>query len=212
MEKPANTSAALKTWGLSIAVIAGIGACVLILGKPGWVPVIMLLGAVCGAYLGIERKRSENWQKATTLSLLEGLLVSTIVLAILFVGLMGLRQVGWLQFEMKMPVGLMHLLLVEVFAIAIPEELFFRGTVQEGFDKAWGTRWKLFGIEFGWGLFLASALFAIGHIFYQGPRGLLTALPGLGFGLLYEKRQSVAGPVVFHVACNLFIRTIPFLG
>lgn len=210
MVESGKTRTTLLTMGLTVLVIGCIGIAIKLIGQPGWVSVVLLLGSVAGVCMGLERRDGVP-RNVIIVGIFDGMIASLIVLSILLIALLGCRELGWISFKTAVPDKIMSLLLVQVFAIAIPEELFFRGTVQEGFNKAWGTRWKFCGIEFGWGVFAASALFALGHIFWQGPHGLLTALPGLGFGLLYDRRRSVAGPVVFHVACNMFIQFIPFL-
>jgi membrane protease YdiL (CAAX protease family) len=103
--------------------------------------------------------------------------------------------------------GLSGLLLV-----ALPEEFFFRGYLQRTLALLPGGRVRLLGARCGTGLALAAALFALAHLAVAwDPRALLVFFPGLVFGWLYARRRSVAGPVVFHAACNLSLVWCPTL-
>jgi len=92
----------------------------------------------------------------------------------------------------------------EILAVALPEEFFFRGYLQGELDRVWKRRVRVRGAPCGWGLLLAAALFACSHVLLRGEvRALLVVFPGLIFGWLYARRRSIAGPVIFHAACNL---------
>ncbi len=197
------------------------------IGNLGIVPVALLVGAIAGTYLGLDPTPRPEGRKPMLLSALDGL-VATLVLLPLFFGLLwGLQQLGgeipvlskagWIKVVPHMPKGAVEqgipqFLLIQVVGIAVPEELFFRATLQKGLDGYFGMKWKILKIDFGWGLVLASILFGLAHIFRQGAFGLTTALPGVLFGLLYEKRQSVVGPVIFHAACNITMLSLIKFG
>ncbi len=52
----------------------------------------------------------------------------------------------------------------QVFGVAFPEEVFFRGYLQSALDRAWPPRFKVFGAPLGPSLLVASAIFALGHL------------------------------------------------
>jgi membrane protease YdiL (CAAX protease family) len=98
----------------------------------------------------------------------------------------------------------------EVALVAVPEELFFRGFLQRHLDELWPGRRRVLGAACGPGLAAAAALFALAHLAVQPrPQALLVFFPGLAFGWLYARQQSVAGPVILHAACNLSLLACP---
>jgi uncharacterized protein len=93
----------------------------------------------------------------------------------------------------------------QLFAIALPEELFYRGYLQSALDRAMPARLKVFGAEVGPGLLLASAIFAVGHLLTTpNPSRLSVFFPSLLFGWLRSRTGGIGAPVLFHAACNLF--------
>ena len=63
---------------------------------------------------------------------------------------------------------------------------------------------RLAGARVGWGFPAAAALFALAHLAVRPhPAALLRFFPGLAMGWLWARRESLAGPVVLHTACNL---------
>jgi hypothetical protein len=82
--------------------------------------------------------------------------------------------------------------------IAVPEEIFFRGFLQETL----GNNVK--------GIVLVSLLFAVAHLpalfFYHNYYALLTFFPSLVMGFLYMKTSSILPPVLFHFLANVVFR------
>jgi membrane protease YdiL (CAAX protease family) len=98
----------------------------------------------------------------------------------------------------------------QVFGVAFPEEVFFRGYLQSALDRAWPPRFRLLGASLGHGLVVSSALFAIGHLLTEPhPTRLAVFFPSLVFGFLRARTGGVGAPIAFHAACNLFAS---FLG
>lgn len=98
----------------------------------------------------------------------------------------------------------------QLFVIALPEEAFYRGYLQTELDRAWKPRWKVLGAELGPGLFVASALFAVGHLLTEThPNRLAVFFPALVFGWLRARTKGIGAGVFFHAMCNLFAA---FLG
>lgn len=88
------------------------------------------------------------------------------------------------------------------FAVAIPEEMFFRGFIQERF----GNNWKA--------IIITSLLFSIAHIpnliFHGDYLSPLTFFPSLIMGWLYMKRSNLLPSIIFHLFANLFYNSISF--
>jgi len=96
-------------------------------------------------------------------------------------------------------------ILFHIFIAALPEETFYRGFIQELFNRDFGKRWKIFGIEFGPSIFLTSVLFALGHyIIIPHPFRLAVFFPSLVFGLMKEKYNNITLPFLFHAVANIY--------
>lgn len=95
--------------------------------------------------------------------------------------------------------------LTQFFAIALPEEAFYRGYLQSALDDVWPARIRVFGAAVGPALVVTSALFALGHVATEyHPNRLGVFFPSLVFGWLRAKTGGIGAPVVFHALCNLF--------
>jgi membrane protease YdiL (CAAX protease family) len=106
-------------------------------------------------------------------------------------------------FDLALPGGFLERLAVDIFVVALAEELFFRGFLQERLSRLLPARRRLFGAPFGAAVVLGSAVFALAHFVgdYR-PARLATFFPSLLFGLLYARRQSLVAPVAYHAFCN----------
>lgn len=89
------------------------------------------------------------------------------------------------------------------------EEVFFRGYTQGRLNAAFGRPYAWRGVQFGPGLFITAALFAVTHVLnpadlYAGHFefawwwGTFTFVGGVLFGLLREKTGSVVAPGIVH--------------
>jgi membrane protease YdiL (CAAX protease family) len=90
-------------------------------------------------------------------------------------------------------------LLFQVFGVAFPEEVYFRGFLQDAFGN--NVR----------ALIAVSILFALAHL-PQGivrgdPYALLTFFPSLVMGFLYMRTSNVLPSTIFHALANIM-----FLG
>jgi CAAX protease family protein len=98
----------------------------------------------------------------------------------------------------------------------IGEEVFFRGYVQSLLNEAFGRPWRVFGVDFGIGLFGAAALFGMVHVlntadYFAGVYRFswwhgLAAGSSLFFGFLRERYGSVAAPAIVHGFGDLAVR------
>jgi hypothetical protein len=97
----------------------------------------------------------------------------------------------------------------QFFFSGFGEEIVWRGYVQSRLNQAFGRPMRLFGIQFGAGLIIASILFGFTHAFntYDPAIGfaslswgwaLFTTFSGLFFGILREKTGSLIAPGIAH--------------
>jgi membrane protease YdiL (CAAX protease family) len=86
-------------------------------------------------------------------------------------------------------------LAVQLFGVCFPEEVFFRGFLQETF----GNNFR--------GIVLTSLLFAAAHLpgllFSGDSYAPLTFFPSLIMGFLYLRTSSVMPPTIFHFLANV---------
>lgn len=119
------------------------------------------------------------------------------------------------------PVGPRHLpfthdplatLLGEVVAVALTEELFFRGYLQTRLADALGlpdfTRTRKPALaDAAWVVGLTSLLFALTHVLAEpGVARAAVFFPSLLFGAVRIARGGVGAAVALHAICNLFER------
>jgi len=97
----------------------------------------------------------------------------------------------------------------QLLYVGFPEELFFRGYLQQRFDDAFGRPHRLFGASWGPGLLLANLFFAAGHLLVTGDAARLAVFfPGLLFGWLLARTGTLIAPVLFHSLCNITLFTL----
>ena len=108
-------------------------------------------------------------------------------------------------FELRLPPDFASMVLNQILVIALPEEFFFRGYLQTQFDRGLGTPYRFLGVNWGWGLPLAAALFALCHVVYGGPVRLIVFFPGLFYGWLRAGTGTILVPVLYHAASNLLM-------
>ncbi len=115
-----------------------------------------------------------------------GLLVSAVVLIPFSIVFTDHRLLGAIT---------VRLIATQLFWVALPEEAFFRGFLQEVF----GNNVK--------GVVVVSLLFAAAHlpavVFRGETTALLTFFPSLVMGLLYMKTSNILPPTVFHLLSNV---------
>jgi membrane protease YdiL (CAAX protease family) len=138
------------------------------------------------------------------------LIVSLIVLPVF--GLIYLLYFGWWRgavIALVLPVRWWSMVAYQFLYIGFPEELFFRGYLQQRFDDAFGRPWRLAGASWGPGLLLANSLFAGGHLLVTGNIGRLSVFfPGLLFGWLQARTGALIAPAIFHALCNITLITL----
>jgi len=102
---------------------------------------------------------------------------------------------------------LIELILLQIFLVALPEELFYRGYLQTRLDGLVGRERRVLGVNVNLtSIVLTSALFAIGHIVtIPHPARLAVFFPSLLFGWMRRATGGIAASVAFHAACNLLV-------
>lgn len=88
----------------------------------------------------------------------------------------------------------------------LEEEPFYRGILLLAFNEALRGRFRALGIEWGWGAFLSSALFGLGHAFGYSDGAFsfdlmtfaLTGFPALLLVWLRERTGSLLLPMLLH--------------
>ena len=147
-----------------------------------------------------------DWEKAA----LDLLLFTALVLPAFLSGWWTLFHYGLgVNFSPRFPENLFPLVLWQVLGIALPEEVFFRGFLQDRLNKLGGRNWKAPGAIIGPGLLATAVIFMLAHYLAE-PRliRLLVFFPGLLFGYLRERSGSVAAPIAAHALANLSFLTL----
>lgn len=96
-------------------------------------------------------------------------------------------------------------LLAQTILVALPEEFFFRGFLNEAFENVFPPQRRLFGASFGLSVVIVSLIFAFSHslIHLAWWHGLIF-FPALVFAWLRQKTGTIWASVLFHMACNCF--------
>jgi len=112
------------------------------------------------------------------------------------------------HFEMRFPADLPWLAFDQLIGVGLPEEFFFRGYLQSQLNRTCGRPWQLLGVRWGPGLVIAATLFAFCHVPLGGIAQLIVFFPGLFYGWLRERTDSVAVPTIYHAASNLLLKVM----
>jgi membrane protease YdiL (CAAX protease family) len=135
-----------------------------------------------------------------------GVAVSLVVLPIFAAALLGgARLAGFdVGFEPRIPPGFALAAVVQFLAVALPEELFYRGWMQTAWARRGPSR-AVLGAPIGPGFLATQALFAAGHLVSLQPWRLATFFPALLFGWLRARTGGVVAPAVAHTLSNLLV-------
>jgi membrane protease YdiL (CAAX protease family) len=105
--------------------------------------------------------------------------------------------------------GLPLALAVEVFAIALPEEVFHRGYLMSALEERWPPGRRILGAPLGLAAVVASLAFAVGHLVGMAEAArLATFFPALLFSWLWRRSGSLWAPALFHAASNLLMAVL----
>lgn len=98
---------------------------------------------------------------------------------------------------------------VELFAIALPEEVFHRGYLMSALEERWPPRHRILGAPLGLAAVVASLAFAVGHLVGMAEAArLATFFPALVFSWLWRRSGSLWAPALFHAASNLLMAVL----
>ncbi|MFM2152021.1 MAG: hypothetical protein RL199_456 [Pseudomonadota bacterium] len=111
------------------------------------------------------------------------------------------------SFSWRLPPKLVDLVGGNI-AVAIGEEYFYRGYLQERFSAAWPAARRVLGVPFGKAALVQTALFAAGHLLTPQPFRLSTFFPGLLFTWMALRSGRVLPGIIVHAASNVFIATL----
>lgn len=102
---------------------------------------------------------------------------------------------------------MLTMLLTQLILVAVPEEFFFRGYLQERLHQAWGREGiQVLGLPLTWGIVVSSVLFALVHLISNlNVTRLAVFFPSLLFGALRERTGGISASVLYHAACNLLV-------
>jgi len=85
--------------------------------------------------------------------------------------------------------------LTQIFAVALPEEFFYRGFLQSSLQQKW---------PLGLAVIITNVFFALGHFVGNlDPTRLLTFFPGLIFSCLVWRFRSLVSAILFHAVFNM---------
>lgn len=110
-----------------------------------------------------------------------------------------------LSFHLHFSFDVASSLFTNIFLIALPEEVFYRGFLQTRLLRLWPNRANFLGFPLGRAILLTSLLFALGH--FAGEYSLTRLapfFPALMFSMLAYRSRSILGAVIFHGICNSF--------
>jgi uncharacterized protein len=110
------------------------------------------------------------------------------------------------------PSNPLKLVAYNLFFVAIPEEMFYRGYLQTRLNEILPRRWVVFGTPIGPGLLWTCLLFAFGHSLVN-PQWwhVFIFVPSLAFGWLRERTDGIVAGAFFHAWCNVTVTTLDTL-
>jgi membrane protease YdiL (CAAX protease family) len=96
-------------------------------------------------------------------------------------------------------------LLYQFMYVAVAEEMFFRGYVQNNILSILGIHYSTNQRPCQWiSIIISAAIFAIAHVVVMGQIiSVLTFFPGLVLGWLFIRTKSLSAPILFHVMANV---------
>ncbi|MCK6552434.1 CPBP family glutamic-type intramembrane protease [Myxococcota bacterium] len=112
-------------------------------------------------------------------------------------------------FHLRLPDDLLTSVLLQVFVVALAEEMFFRGYLQERMERLWPAKRRLFGAPFGVAIVASSAVFALAHFVGEyDPSRLGPFFPSLVFGLLRARTGTIVGAIGYHAFSNILAEVL----
>lgn len=112
------------------------------------------------------------------------------------------------HFELRLPPRFAEWVIDDLFVVAIPEELFYRGYIQTRLRDAWPQGRMFFGARLGPAFWLTAVLFALGHLAIFQAWRLAVFFPALIFGWMRERNNSIIGAALLHGFSNLLVKVL----
>jgi membrane protease YdiL (CAAX protease family) len=112
------------------------------------------------------------------------------------------------DFDLRLPANLGNEIVVQTLIVALPEEFFFRGYLQTQFDKSFGRPYRFLRADVGLGLPIAAAVFALCHVPFGGPARMIVFFPGLLYGWLRARTDTIVAPTLYHAASNILMKVM----
>lgn len=110
------------------------------------------------------------------------------------------------RFRQFYGLGAVGEVILGVFAVALPEEIFHRAFLQGALERRFPPRYRVLGVKMGLAALASSAIFALGHLVsLQETSRLATFFPSLLFGWLWRRSGTVWAPALFHAGSNLLM-------
>lgn len=100
---------------------------------------------------------------------------------------------------------ILYEMLIQIFCIALPEEFFYRGYMQTGFIKVFRDFPRLQKYAVPMAITASSLFFALSHLPSGNLTRLLTFFPGLLFGTIRYKTNSLVPAILCHAGCNMMM-------
>lgn len=89
--------------------------------------------------------------------------------------------------------------------VALPEEFFYRGYLQERLSVFFSKTRRLLGTSVSLAWPVTAFIFAMSHsVITVRWWHIFIFFPGLAFGWLKERTGTILAPILFHAACNAF--------
>jgi membrane protease YdiL (CAAX protease family) len=163
----------------------------------------------------------EQWEGAITLAVIEVFLlfiVTWVLESKITATVIGIFSILLIPLVSLPLLGIVAGKLVSDFVfyfvfVGLGEEILFRGYTQSRLNEAFGRPYTLFGVNWGWGLIIASIIFGIMHVLnpfnpfihrfgVSLPWGLWTFFLGLILGTIRERTGSIVAPAIVHGVIN----------
>ena len=105
---------------------------------------------------------------------------------------------------------LWSILLIQLFLVGLPEEIFYRGYIQTRLDGLIGRDRIFWGVPFNiMSALICSVLFALAHLVtIPNPARLAVFFPSLLFGWMRRAYHDTLPPAIFHAICNVIAQLI----
>lgn len=112
------------------------------------------------------------------------------------------------HFGFRLPPRFVEWVIDDLFVVAVPEELFYRGYLQTRLRDAWPRGRTFFGAKLGPAFWVTAVLFALGHLAIFQVWRLAVFFPALLFGWMRERSNSIVGPALLHGTSNILIKVL----